>query len=101
MNSKREDCFFSRTLVSFKDISNVLLENYLKNANYMDKAGAYAVQDCDLEPASSIEGCYTIVIGLPLCRLISMLDELGSSFVSEITRESFCESICSNTQVSP
>ena len=90
-----------KTSVSMRALSDEEIRGSVDSGTPMDKAGAYAVQDSDLEPASSIEGCYTNVIGLPLCRLISMLDELGSSFVSEITRESFCESICSNTQVSP
>ena len=90
-----------KTSVSMRALSDEEIQASVDSGTLMDKAGAYAVQDSDLEPASGIEGCYTNVIGLPLCRLISMLDELGSSFVSEITRESFCESICSNTQVSP
>ena len=90
-----------KTSVSMRALSDEEIRGSVDSGTPMDKAGAYAVQDSDLEPASGIEGCYTNVIGLPLCRLISMLDELGSSFVSEITRESFCESICSNTQVSP
>ena len=90
-----------KTSVSMRALSDEDIRGSVDSGTPMDKAGAYAVQDSDLEPASGIEGCYTNVIGLPLCRLISMLDELGSSFVSEITRESFCESICSNTQVSP
>ena len=90
-----------KTSVSMRVLSDEEIRGSVDSGTPMDKAGAYAVQDSDLEPARGIEGCYTNVIGLPLCRLISMLDELGSSFVSEITRESFCESICSNTQVSP
>ena len=90
-----------KTSVSMRALSDEEIRGSVDSGTPMDKAGAYAVQDSDLEPASGIEGCYTNVIGLPLCRLISMLDELGASFVSEITRESFCESICSNTQVSP
>ena len=90
-----------KTSVSMRALSDEEIRGSVDSGTPMDKAGAYAVQDSDLEPASGIEGCYTNVIGLPLCRLISMLDELGSSFVSEITRERFCESICSNTQVSP
>ena len=90
-----------KTSVSMRALSDEEIRGSVDSGTPMDKAGAYAVQDSDLEPASGIEGCYTNVIGLPLCRLISMLDELGSSFVSEITRESFCESICSTTQVSP
>lgn len=42
-----------------------------------DKAGAYAVQDTDLRPASDWEGCYNNIVGLPICRLLQMLEELG------------------------
>ena len=43
----------------------------------LDKAGAYAVQDMDLRPAESWDGCYSNIVGLPLCRLGEMLAELG------------------------
>ena len=42
-----------------------------------DKAGAYAVQDTDLRPAADWEGCYNNIVGLPICRLLEMLQELG------------------------
>ena len=42
-----------------------------------DKAGAYAVQDTDLRPAADWEGCYNNIVGLPVCRLLEMLQELG------------------------
>ena len=42
-----------------------------------DKAGAYAVQDADLRPAADWEGCYNNIVGLPICRLLEMLQELG------------------------
>ena len=42
-----------------------------------DKAGAYAVQDTDLRPAADWEGCYNNIVGLPICRLLEMLHELG------------------------
>ena len=42
-----------------------------------DKAGAYAVQDKELRPASGWEGCYHNIIGLPTCLLLQLLGELG------------------------
>ena len=45
-----------------------------------DKAGAYAVQDTELRPAADWEGCYNNIVGLPVCRLVEMLQELGYQF---------------------
>ena len=42
-----------------------------------DKAGAYAVQGTALRPAADWEGCYNNIVGLPICRLLEMLQELG------------------------
>ena len=89
-----------KTLVSMRQLSNEEIRDSVDSGTPMDKAGAYAVQDAALNPAVSIDGCYTNVIGLPLCRLIGIFDELGASFGPDITREGFCESICSSCQVS-
>ena len=45
--------------------------------NPMDKAGAYAAQDPGFHPAAAIDGCWTNAIGLPLCRVRSLLAEHG------------------------
>ena len=45
-----------------------------------DKAGAYAVQDTELRPASDWQGCYNNIVGLPVCRLVEMLKELHYQF---------------------
>ncbi|MBC8280772.1 MAG: 23S rRNA (uracil(1939)-C(5))-methyltransferase RlmD, partial [Chloroflexi bacterium] len=45
-----------------------------------DKAGAYAVQDTELRPASDWQGCYNNIVGLPVCRLVEMLQELNYQF---------------------
>ena len=45
-----------------------------------DKAGAYAVQDTELRPASDWVGCYNNIVGLPVCRLVEMLHELNYQF---------------------
>tara|TARA_B100000029_G_scaffold505109_1_gene585233 strand:- start:19310 stop:21148 length:1839 start_codon:yes stop_codon:yes gene_type:complete len=90
-----------QTSVSMRVLSDDEIRHSVDTGTPMDKAGAYAVQDPDLNPAEEIKGCYTNVIGLPLCALIDALDELGVSFRTDITREDFCDSICSNSQVLP
>jgi 23S rRNA (uracil1939-C5)-methyltransferase len=90
-----------KTSIVMRSLSDDEIISSVDSGTPMDKAGAYAVQDQDLKPADSLEGCYTNVIGLPLCRLMSMFEELGVSFATEQHEESFCESICSHSQVMP
>ena len=43
----------------------------------LDKAGGYGVQDKTLRPAESWDGCYSNIVGLPLCLAEQMLAKLG------------------------
>ena len=61
--------FSDVTNVSFTDISDEILEKYLENAEYIDKAGAYAVQGLASMFVKKIEGSYDNVVGLPMGRL--------------------------------
>lgn len=63
--------------VTLREFSDAEIEVSIATGTPMDKAGAYAVQDNELHPAASWEGCYSNIIGLPLCRLLEMLKELG------------------------
>ena len=65
--------------ITLRDFSDAEIESSIATGVPRDKAGAYAVQDPDLRPASSWEGCYHNIVGLPTCRLLSMLRELGWS----------------------
>ena len=50
---------------------------YLATDEPWDKAGAYAIQGMAAAFVRSIEGSYSNVVGLPLCRLTLALKELG------------------------
>lgn len=63
--------------VALRELSDEEIEASIASGTPMDKAGAYAIQDVELRPGELVGGCYTNVVGLPLCRLTQMLAELG------------------------
>ncbi len=68
---------FARTGVEFNGISREELDYYLENEDYMDKAGAYAIQGKASVFVKRIDGCYFNVMGFPLNLFYTMLKELG------------------------
>lgn len=75
--SGRELASVCTTRVTMRDYSNEEIEAYIASGDPFDKAGAYAIQHTTFDPVDDIEGCYANVVGLPLCRLKSALEELG------------------------
>ena len=65
--------------INLRDYSDAEIETSIATGTPMDKAGAYAIQDEELRPGEMVSGCYPNVIGLPICRLLEMLAELGCS----------------------
>ncbi|MXZ91377.1 MAG: 23S rRNA (uracil(1939)-C(5))-methyltransferase RlmD [Chloroflexi bacterium] len=63
--------------VLMRDFTDAEMERSIASGAPMDKAGAYAIQDTDFHPASLQSGCYSNVMGLPACRVVEMLAELG------------------------
>jgi len=74
----REKVFFTQTKVTFNNISQDLLNNYIDSGESMDKAGAYGIQGQSLTFISNVEGSYSNVVGFPLAEFIDELkDFLG------------------------
>jgi 23S rRNA (uracil1939-C5)-methyltransferase len=63
--------------IAMRDFSDEEMEASIATGTPLDKAGAYAIQDEVFRPGQLVEGCYTNVVGLPLCRLREMLEHLG------------------------
>ncbi|MCL5036706.1 MAG: Maf family protein [Chloroflexi bacterium] len=74
------------TEVTFKDLSNQEIENYLKSGEPMDKAGAYGIQGKGGLLVEGIRGCYYNVVGLPLPKLYLMLREFGIDLLTSEER---------------
>jgi septum formation protein len=67
-----------RTAVRFRAFGEETARAYAATGEGMDKAGAYAIQGRGALLVSSIEGDYFNVVGLPLCRLGKMIEEIMS-----------------------
>jgi len=69
------------TKVFFRQLTEEEITRYIATREPADKAGAYAIQGIGACFVSGIEGSYTNVVGLPLCRLTLTLKELGVPLV--------------------
>jgi septum formation protein len=75
-NSGFDETILEKTDVWFREIDDFELEEYLDTANYLDKAGAYGIQDKGLYFVEKIDGCYSNVVGLPISAVITLLKSL-------------------------
>ena len=75
---------YEETIVTFRDIPREEIVAYVEQGSPMDKAGAYGIQDdYGAVFVSRIEGCYYNVVGLPLSRFHSMLQQFSSQFADQ------------------
>jgi len=62
------------TLVTFGSIPENELDFYCATSEPMDKAGAYGIQGFAARWIPRIEGCYFNVMGLPIARVVRMIE---------------------------
>lgn len=67
----------TRTDVLMRDYSDAEIEAYIATGDPFDKAGSYAIQHLVFQPVARLDGCYTNVVGLPMCTLQTMLAGIG------------------------
>jgi len=64
------------TDVPMRDYSDAEIEAYVQTGDPLDKAGAYAIQHPRFQPVSSMQGCYASVMGLPMCHVTRLLEQM-------------------------
>ena len=82
--------------ITLREFSDEEIEASIATRTPRDKAGAYAVQDSELHPASAWDGCYHNIVGLPTCLLLQLLRELEFRFPEgwRLSEESGCGPGC-------
>ncbi|OGH97935.1 MAG: septum formation protein Maf [Candidatus Margulisbacteria bacterium GWF2_38_17] len=66
-----------KTEVTFFDMPEEFIDWYLSSGDYLDKAGAYAIQEKGMLLVKKIEGSYTNVVGLPVEYVFRDVIQLG------------------------
>ena len=66
--------------VTFRDLSEKEIREYVATGEPMDKAGAYGIQGYGSTIVRRIEGDYFAVMGLSLVRLIELMRKLGVNY---------------------
>ena len=65
------------TDVPMRNYSDEEINAYIETGDPLDKAGAYAIQHSQFHPVVNVNGCYTSVMGLPICYVVRMMREMG------------------------
>ena len=67
---------FVITYVTFNELTDKMINDYIENYNPLDKAGAYGIQELPAGFVKSVEGEFDNVVGLPSKALNSMLQKI-------------------------
>jgi septum formation protein len=67
-------------VVRFRHLDDAEIESYIATGEPMDKAGAYGIQGFGATIVERVEGDYFAVMGLPLVRLVALLEDVGVTY---------------------
>lgn len=70
------------TFVTFRELHEREIRNYVQSHEPFDKAGAYAIQGLASKFVERISGCYFNVVGLPVALVYEILKNATESLVS-------------------
>lgn len=71
--------FLDEAFVTFRELTDQEIDDYLRKGESFDKAGAYAVQGEGAALVERVEGSLSTVIGLPVERLLADFPDLATS----------------------
>lgn len=70
---------YEKTKVKMRSLPEDRIKSYIETGEPFDKAGSYGIQGMGALLVEKIEGCYFNVVGLPLAKLSTMLEDFGFS----------------------
>lgn len=97
-----ETVFVETATVTMHPYTEVAIGAYLSTGEPFDKAGSYAVQGAGGALVAAVEGCYTTVVGFPLCRVAALLRDAGFGTSPNPTRDCVPSHMCVlNPRITP
>lgn len=72
-----DHAFVDQTDVWFRPFGADQLAWYLERGEWQDRAGGYAIQGSGGSLVERVDGDFTTVVGLPVARLVALLEALG------------------------
>ena len=76
LKGKTKKTFSCTTLVTFYDLNEEEIKNYVATKSPFDKAGGYGIQDGGALFVKKINGDFYNVMGLPIAKLSRILKQL-------------------------
>ncbi len=83
LRGTRKRVFTEVTDLHFRPLSDAEIDRYVRSGEPMDKAGAYGIQGGAALFCEKIHGDYYNVMGLPVCRLGTVLREIAPDMMGE------------------
>jgi len=83
-NDNRSATQLVTSRVIMRDLTDDEIAAYVESGDPMGKAGAYAIQNAAFHPVAKLDGCYTNVVGLPMCVVCALLTRFGLPCVEPI-----------------
>ena len=77
---RRVESKVESTRVTFRDLNDSEIADYVATGEPMDKAGAYGIQGYGATIVERVDGDYFTVMGLALRRLVSLLEQVGVAY---------------------
>ncbi len=72
-------------VVTMRNYSDAEIDAYIATGDPLDKAGAYAIQHPQFRPVAKLDGCFMGVMGLSICHLIQMMNQLKLPVTADLT----------------
>lgn len=74
ISKTKEDVFYSKASVTFKNLLDVELMEYVETGEVFGKAGAYAIQGLGKKLVETYTGDFFTIVGLPLKEVLEKLE---------------------------
>ncbi|MDR7073662.1 Maf family protein [Fictibacillus barbaricus] len=86
MDENKKQLFSVKTSVTFYTLDEETISWYIGTNEPFDKAGSYGIQGSGSLLVEKLDGDYFNVVGLPISKVVRVLQEFGFSFTGSVTK---------------